>query len=67
VIAKITNAVQYPNAVPASMPFIDQEAMADKDVFPPAEAIKNLYTVQPYNQAEQRILTRAWTRVKGGG
>lgn len=67
VMAKITNAVQYPNAVPDSMPFIDKEAMADKDVFPPAEAIKNLYTVQPYNQSEQRILTRAWTRVKGGG
>ena len=66
VMAKITNAVQYPNAVPASLPFVDKEAMADKDVFPPAEAVKNLYTVQPFNQAEQRLLTRAWTRIKGG-
>lgn len=67
VIAKITNAVQYPNAVPASLQFVDEQAMADRDVFPPAEAIKNLYTVQPFNQSEQRLLTRAWTRVKGGG
>ncbi|HEX6956473.1 MAG TPA: polyamine ABC transporter substrate-binding protein [Ferrovibrio sp.] len=67
VIAKITNAVQYPNAVPASLQFVDKDAMADKDVFPPAETIKQLYTVQPFNQSQQRILTRAWTRVKGGG
>lgn len=67
VMAKITNAVQYPNAVPASLQFVDKEAMADRDVFPSAEAVKNLYTVQPFNQSEQRLLTRAWTRVKGGG
>lgn len=66
VIAKITNAVQYPNAVPASLPLVSKEAMADRDVFPPADAIKSLYTVQPFNQAEQRLLTRAWTRIKGG-
>jgi len=67
VIAKITNAVQYPNAVPASQQFVDKEAMADKDVFPPASALGRLYTVEPFKQAEQRLLTRAWTRVKGGG
>src|SRR3546814_11724820 len=38
VIAKITNAVQYPNAVPASLQFVDKEAMSDKDVFPPARS-----------------------------
>lgn len=67
VIAKITNAVQYPNAVPASLQFVDKEAMSDKDVFPPASALSRLYTVEPFKQAEQRVLTRAWTRVKGGG
>jgi putrescine transport system substrate-binding protein len=66
VMAKITNAVQYPNAVPASLAFVSKDAMADKDVFPPTDAIKTLYTVQPFNQNEQRLLTRAWTRVKGG-
>ncbi|WP_300304357.1 polyamine ABC transporter substrate-binding protein [Ferrovibrio sp.] len=66
VIAKITNAVQYPNAVPAALPLVSKEAMADRDVFPTAEIIKTLYTVQPFNQSEQRLLTRAWTRVKGG-
>lgn len=66
VIARITNAVQYPNAVPDSLPFVAREAMADKDVFPRPEAIKTLYTVQPFSQSEQRLLTRAWTRIKGG-
>lgn len=66
VIAKITNNVQYPNAVPDSLPFVSKDATADKDVFPPAEVIKSLYTVTPFNQSEQRTLTRAWTRIKGG-
>ncbi|WP_341912743.1 polyamine ABC transporter substrate-binding protein [Ferrovibrio terrae] len=66
VIAKITNNVQYPNAVPDSLTLVSKEAMADKDVFPGAETIKTLYTVIPSNQAEQRLLTRAWTRIKGG-
>lgn len=66
VIAKITNAVQYPNAVPDSLKLVDKDAMADKDVFPPADVIKTLYTVTPFNQAEQRTLTRTWTRIKGG-
>lgn len=66
VIAKITNAVQYPNAVPESLSLVSKEAMADKDVFPPAEALKNLYTVVPSTQAEQRTISRTWTRIKGG-
>jgi putrescine transport system substrate-binding protein len=66
VIAKITNAVQYPNAVPDSLSLVSKDAMADKDVFPPAEALKNLYTVVPSTQAEQRTISRTWTRIKGG-
>jgi putrescine transport system substrate-binding protein len=66
VMAKITNAVQYPNAVPESLPLVSKDAMADKDVFPPAEALKNLYTVVPSSQAEQRTISRTWTRIKGG-
>lgn len=66
VMAKITNAVQYPNAVPDSLPLVSKDAMADKDVFPPAEALKNLYTVVPSSQSEQRTISRTWTRIKGG-
>lgn len=65
-MARITNAVQYPNAVPESLPLVSKDAMADKDVFPPAEALKNLYTVVPSTQAEQRTISRTWTRIKGG-
>lgn len=66
VIAKITNAVQYPNAVPGSLSLISKEAMSDPDIFPPAEAIKRLYTISPPAQAEQRTITRMWTRIKAG-
>lgn len=67
VMAKITNKVQYPNAVPDSLKLIDKDAMADTDIFPAAETLKRLYTVTPPNQQQQRLTTRLWTRVKSGG
>jgi putrescine transport system substrate-binding protein len=67
VIARITNEVKYPNAVPASLARVSKEAKEDADVFPPPAVVKQLYTVTPPNQAEQRTLTRLWTKVKAGG
>lgn len=65
VIARITNAVAYPNGNKDAMPFVSKEAKEDKDIFPPPETIKSLYTITPNTQAQQRIFTRIWTRVKG--
>lgn len=66
VIARASNAVFYPNAVPESARFIDAEVKADKGVYPPPEVIRTLFTVTPYDQASQRLLTRTWTKVKRG-
>jgi len=67
VIARVTNEVKYPNANPASMAKVSAEAREDVDVFPPAAAVKQLYTVTPPTQAEQRTMSRLWTKVKAGG
>lgn len=64
--ARISTAVQYPNGNKASLPLISKETMEDKDVWPRAEAMKSLYTITPNNQAQQRLFTRVWTKVKAG-
>jgi putrescine transport system substrate-binding protein len=66
VIARASNAVFYPNAIPDSARFVDAAVKADKGVYPPPEVLKTLFSVTPYDQASQRVLTRSWTRVKRG-
>ncbi|MGQ3030806.1 MAG: extracellular solute-binding protein, partial [Ferrovibrionaceae bacterium] len=65
VIAKISNKVQYPNANRAADRLIAKETKADPDVYPTPAMLKNLYTVTPNTQAEQRLFTRIWNKVKG--
>jgi putrescine transport system substrate-binding protein len=65
-IAKITNYVTYPNAVPASMPLIDPEIAENPMIFPPPEVREKLFLVTPHEQRTQRVLTRLWQRVLTG-
>lgn len=67
VIAKISNFVTYPNAVPASLALIDDELKGDPNLFPPDELRPKLFTVTPYDQKVQRAVTRLWTRIVTGG
>ncbi len=64
VIARITNKVQFPNANRAADPFITQETKADPDVYPTPAMQKNLYTITPNSQAEQRLFMRVWSGFK---
>ncbi len=66
VIAQASNTVYYPNANMDSTPFVDKDVKADPDIYPPPEVLKTLYTITPYDQASQRLLNRAWTRIKHG-
>lgn len=66
VIARASNAVFYPNANKDSAPFVSAEVKADKGVYPPPAVVQTLFTITPYDQASQRLLTRSWTRVKRG-
>ena len=66
VMAKISNFVTYPNAVPASLPLIDEEVKGDPNLFPPEDLRKKLFVVTPFDQKVQRVVTRLWTRIVTG-
>jgi len=65
-IAAITNAVHYPNAVPASKPFIEPEILADRNVYPTEEDFARFFTVSSVPQAADRARNRTWARFKAG-
>jgi putrescine transport system substrate-binding protein len=67
VIAKATNFVTYPNAVPASNEFIDPELLEDPNTYPPPEVMQRLYIKETYDPRTQRLATRIWQTVTTGG
>ncbi|HET6183061.1 MAG TPA: polyamine ABC transporter substrate-binding protein [Acetobacteraceae bacterium] len=67
VMAGITNATMYPNAVPASRPMIRPELLADPAVYPPADMASRLFTIGPVPAAAERARSRMWDRFKAGG
>jgi putrescine transport system substrate-binding protein len=64
VVAKITSAVGYANAVPASREFISKDIESDPVVYPP-EDIK-LYSAPLVSAKYERERNRLWTRIKTG-
>jgi putrescine transport system substrate-binding protein len=64
VVAAITAAVGYANAVPASLQFVPDEIKNDPVVFPPADA--KLYTPALVTSQYERARNRLWTRIKAG-
>jgi putrescine transport system substrate-binding protein len=65
-MAGITNFVNYGNAVPASLPMIDEAVRTNTAVFPSDEARAKMFTVSAVSQKVERDRTRAWTRIKSG-
>lgn len=66
VMAGISDYVAYANAVPASWPLMDQEVATNQKIFPPAELVEKMFTVQQVSQAADRDRTRTWTKVETG-
>ena len=65
-IADVTNYVFYPNAVDASLEFVDPEIAGDPQVYPPQETLDNLFPSQMRDARTERALTRLWTTVRTG-
>ena len=61
VMAGITNATHYPNAVPSS-----RAEVADPSVFPSDAEMARMFTIGPVPQAAERLRTRLWARFKAG-
>jgi len=66
VMAGITNAVRYPNAVPASLPMVNADLKSDHNVYPTAQDQARFFTVRAVPQAAERARTRVWAHFKAG-
>ncbi|MEO0427913.1 MAG: polyamine ABC transporter substrate-binding protein [Pseudomonadota bacterium] len=66
VIAKASNYVYYANGNAASKEFLVEDVIGDPAIYPPEETIANTWTAVPYPPKTQRVVTRAWTRIKTG-
>ena len=66
VMAGITNATSYPNAVPASRAIIHPDLLDDSAVYPSADAMARLFQIGPVPLDAERARTRMWARVKAG-
>lgn len=66
IAADITNYVQYPNGNAASTPMVDEVVLNDPTIYPTEEAKAGFWTLQPYDNATERTITRLWTRLRTG-
>ncbi len=66
IAAQNTNYVFYANGNKGSQEYVDKEILNDPAIYPDENTLERLYTVTPYDPRAQRVLTRAWTRVKSG-
>lgn len=66
VIANISNYVAYANGNAAADPLVDEEIKSDPGIYPTEAAKAHLYTFKVLPPKVDRIITRAWTRVKTG-
>lgn len=66
VIARITDAVSYPNPNLAATALIAPEIRDDPGIYPPPLVMQRLYLDEPAPRAYERARTRVWNRVKSG-
>ena len=66
VMARISNTVSYPNAVPASLPLIDEAVKQDPVLFPSKTVQASLYTMPVLTDAVAGISERIWASIRKG-
>ena len=66
VIAKITDAVSYPNPNLRASALIDPEIRDDPGIYPPQPVMQRLFLDEPAPRAYERLRTRIWNRIKTG-
>jgi putrescine transport system substrate-binding protein len=66
VIAMASNYVTYPNAVPASLPFIDPSVKDDPEIWPDAAVLDKATVLTPRDAKLQRLINRLWTSITTG-
>ncbi|MGL4316548.1 MAG: polyamine ABC transporter substrate-binding protein [Pseudomonas sp.] len=66
VIAPISDFVGYPNPNKDATALVAEAIRTNPNLYPSAEAMKTLYTLEPLPRAAERARTRAWSKVKTG-
>jgi putrescine transport system substrate-binding protein len=66
VAAANTNFVAYASGNLAAKQHVNPEILANPGVYPDEATFKRLFTNTAYDERAQRVVTRAWTRVKTG-
>ncbi|MBB1520394.1 polyamine ABC transporter substrate-binding protein [Aquipseudomonas guryensis] len=66
VVAPITDHLNYPNGNLAATPLVGAAARNNPVVYPSAETMARLFTLQPLPKKTERIRTRVWSKVKSG-
>ncbi|MCU1717893.1 polyamine ABC transporter substrate-binding protein [Pseudomonas sp. 5P_3.1_Bac2] len=66
VMAKITNYVQYANAIPAADKLVDPQVRNDVRIYPAESSMANLYALEAMPLNIDRVRTRIWSKVKSG-
>ncbi|RRJ83498.1 extracellular solute-binding protein [Aestuariirhabdus litorea] len=66
VMAGISNYVAYANGNREATKLVDEEVTSNPGIYPTPAAAKNLYPFKVLPKKIDRIVTRAWTKVKSG-
>jgi len=67
IMARITDATHYPNAIPATRALVQPALLADPNTFPSDVQMQAFFTIGPATQSADRARTRLWSRFKAGG
>jgi putrescine transport system substrate-binding protein len=66
VIAPVSDHLSYPNGNRSATPLVAEATRNNPAVYPSAEAMATLFTLQPLPPATERVRTRIWSKVKNG-
>jgi putrescine transport system substrate-binding protein len=66
VIAPVSDHLSYPNGNRKATPLVAEATRNNPAVYPSAEALASLFTLQPLPPATERLRTRIWSKVKNG-
>ncbi|MNF86003.1 Putrescine-binding periplasmic protein precursor [compost metagenome] len=66
VVAPITDYLRYPNGNRSATALVSAATRNNPAVYPSAETMARLFTLEPLPLKTERIRTRVWSKVKSG-
>ncbi len=66
IMGEISNTIRAANAVPDSMPFMNQDMIQDPSIVPPDAVYDRLFLDAPYPASLVRYVTRLFMQIKSG-